>query len=132
MTADATWKVYVQDWIIAYTSDGEDEEGLRECETVLAQRWAGRVEPHDFYIQFAGRRYVIWLRTYQLQGEWRDEAAAVLHQQAFLANSRDSHNGPLDDGLELRLPGLPVVVRSGSPEERRLTEYGQKMLPEPA
>jgi len=123
MSTPVAWRVYVQDWIVVYTSDAVAPEGQEEAQRVFAERWAGRVEEGDFTFQFIPSLHVqIWLRIPVLQGEWRAEPDAEAHAQRIRASEREVR------AQGLRLPGLPEIVESGSAEERALLDYGKKKL----
>jgi hypothetical protein len=127
---DAIWKVYVQDWTIAYSSDARGEDGKAECQRVLEERWNGRVELEDVFIRTVGSHhppYCIWLRLPQLQGEWKSRERAEAQAREITGTLRQYP--PLEGGEGLRLPGLPEIVVSGSAEERVLLDYGKRMLP---
>jgi hypothetical protein len=122
-----TWKVYVQDWVVAYTSDAIGVPGVQECERVFAERWEGRVEKGDSYIQARpADPSLIHLRLHQSQGEWVTEELAMEHARRITATVREWVPGPWL--ADLRLPGLPVIAGAGGPEEQAMLDYGKRKL----
>jgi hypothetical protein len=109
----ALWKVYLPEWVAAYTSVQLEVDGQRECEHVYEQIYAGRVRDEDRRIRNPGQlrpgRRVLELRLPNLQGEFKDRDEA------------DELRGERGDEA--------VVVLAGSPEERELSDYGRRMLP---
>jgi hypothetical protein len=126
--AEATWKVYVQDWALAYASDAAGEAGRAECVQVFAERWDGRVAPGDARIE-AVPCPAVWLRLHRLAGEWKSEELAQQQAEDIMRSERQFPPFTLSAGEFLRLPGFPQIVRHGSPEEQELLGYGTKMLP---
>jgi hypothetical protein len=109
----SNWRVYQREWIVSYTSDLTSEEGQAEAMGVYEERWAGRIAPGDYRFSMVGAGATqILLFVPNLQGEFRTRADA-------------EDLCPRDV--------TPVIVPSGSPEERALLDYGKRMLPrEPA
>jgi len=116
---DATWRVYLAEWLIVYTSDELEVIGQRECEAVFARKYQGRLRDGDWRIRNPGAfrpgRRVLQLRLPNLKGEYKDNADAV----ALASELMDAHpDGPCD------------VVHRGSAGEQALLDYSRKMLPD--
>lgn len=114
---DATWRVYLREWLTVYTSDQLEVPGMAECKAHFAEKYEGRVRPDDMRWRgasgFRPQRYCLQLNLWNLKGEFKDEADAVLR----LAEHA---------GLEEK----PRVVPRGSAEEQALLEYGKRKLPD--
>jgi len=114
----ATWRVYLREWLIVYTSDAAGPEGVDECWDHFAGKYKGRVRDQDRQVAATSSDrpgaypYRLELRLPNLKGEYKDEADAVLLSAEHA-------------GIEEQ----PRVVRRGSPEEQELLGYGRKMLP---
>lgn len=118
---DATWRVYLSEWVTVYTSDASGGlDGGQECFQRFRDKYKGRVRNEDVQVvpavagapRDAYRPYCLQLNLWNLRGEFKDEADAVLMLAAHA-------------GIEER----PRVVQRGSPEEQALLDYGVKMLP---
>lgn len=115
MSADEpTWRVYAPEWLSVYTSDQLEVPGMRECQAVFDLTYAGRVRLTDMRIKGIGlmrpAHYCLQLRLWNLKGEYKDRREVLDHS--------------------IEIPHAHLVQR-GSPEERELTEYGKRMLPQP-
>ena len=81
---DATWRVYLAEWLIVWTSDADGPEGVDECWDYFERKYKGRVREEDRRVVPAiiGRGggatgpYCVQLRLPNLQGEYKDEADA--------------------------------------------------------
>jgi hypothetical protein len=122
MSTEPTWKVYLPEWLIVYTSDAAGGlEGGAECRQHFHGKHRGRVRGEDWRVvpAIAGaererhRPYCLQLRLPNLHGEFKDYSDAVQ-----LASELVDDRG-----------GVAHVVQRGSPEERELLDYGRKMLP---
>jgi hypothetical protein len=102
---DATWRVYLREWVIVYPGS----PGKAECARHFESRYAGRVRDQDWRIVPGAGGYRLELRLPNLKGEYRDRADALEHYT--------------------ELPHA-YLVQAGTPEEKALLGYGRKMLPE--
>ncbi len=122
-TPDATWRVYLAEWLTVYTSDATGGAGADECEGYFAAKYEGRVRDEDWRIEDLNRsplfhvQLQLWLPN--LRGEYKDRRDAEKAADALAAD-------PPYDGAALFIK----VVQRGSPEERELLNYGRKMLPD--
>jgi hypothetical protein len=121
MSTEPTWRAYLPEWLIVYTSDAGGPEGLDECWGCFARKYQGRVRAEDYQVMPAitGRAgsdgpYCLQLRLPNLHGEFKDYSGAVA-----LASE-------LVDGRG----GTAHVVQRGSAEERVLLDYSTRMLPD--
>lgn len=125
-STEPTWRVYLREWLIVWTSDADGPEGVDECWDYFARKYKGRVREEDRRVVDAitGRQgsagpqcLQLWLPN--LKGEFKDRTDADKLADALAAD-------PPYEGA-----GLFVgVIQRGSAEERELLEYGRKMLPD--
>jgi hypothetical protein len=110
-----TFKVYEKQWIIVFASDPRHSgySGQLQCSDTLTTSYAGKVIPDDAKVEPAvserdGDRlpWYLKLRLWALVAEYREEPGQW------------KLSGPAD----------VQVVRAGSPEERKLLDYGRKKL----
>jgi hypothetical protein len=121
MSTEPTWRAYLTEWLIVWTSDASGPEGADECWDYFERKYKGRVREDDRRVVPAiagvapgGHPYCVQLRLPGLRGEYKDYSDAV----ALASELLDGHEG-----------ALCVVVQRGSSEEKALLEYGKKMLP---
>lgn len=106
--AEPTWRVYLAEWLIVYTSDSSGPEGVDECWDHFAGKYKGRVrEDH---------RRVVPAITGRLGAE--GPYCLQLHLPNLQSESRDRIDGCV----------IGVQVQRGSPAEQELLDYGKKML----
>jgi hypothetical protein len=111
MSENATWRVYLPEWLIVYSSNAFTEQGKAECLQHFADRYAGRVREEDWRVVCSvtskpgGWPYLLELRLPNLRGEFKDR------QDVPVYDAEDAY-----------------LVRRGSAEEQALLEYGKKML----
>ena len=111
---DATWRVYLAEWLIVWTSDAFGPEGAGECRAHFGRRYKGRVREEDWRVEPAvpGRvvsgQQCLQLRLPNLQGEFKLRADVPV-------------TGYVEGGH---------LVQRGSAEEKELLAYGKKMLPD--
>lgn len=106
-----TWRVYVYDWVVSYSSDQPAEAGHAECLTVFGERWEGRVADDDVRYEKRGSGWSILLRLPERQGEFTDKLLAVQFATGISCER-----------------GLPHVAEAGSRVERDLLDYGKRKL----
>ncbi len=115
--SDATWRVYLNEWVTFYSSDAFGPDGQAECLQYFRRKYRGRVRDEDWRVvpgagveRAARFPYCVQLYLPNLRGEFKDEADARM--------------------LRLEHIGEAVsVVQRGSPQEQDLLAYGTKMLP---
>jgi hypothetical protein len=117
VSTEPTWRAYLAEWLTVYTSDGLGADGLRECKEHFDRKYAGRVAEIGRIVdpgpaRLEPQRKCLQTRLWNLKGEFKDEADAVLML-----------------GQHAGLEESPRVVQRGSAEEKSLLEYGKKMLP---
>ena len=117
MSEQGTWKVYEKQWIIVFASDYRDilRNGQRQCQDAWEGAWDGKVAREDMNIvplsedddELSRLPWYLKIRLWTLTAEYKDEALAL-----YLAGAN------LDQ----------EAVRAGSPEERKLLDYGRRRL----
>lgn len=122
MSSPVSWQVYVQDWVVVYTSDDYGEPGHDEARRVFGERWEGRVEAGDVLLRQVGGWTQVLLRLHVTQGEWKHREDADAHAGRLRLTPR------IVPSVTARLYGLPQVVGTGTAEERELLDYGKKKL----
>lgn len=115
---DATWRLYVREWVCVYTSTASGTEGQDECRELFEKTYRGRVLDSEWRVVQGSHALFAWLELFlpNLAGEFRDWAAA----------------DELSDELaEVNSPAaLSVfIVQRGTREERELLDYGRRRLP---
>jgi len=118
MSENATWRVYLPEWLTVYTSDASGSlDGGLDCLSWFRRSYSGRVRLEDHRVVPAAaaaemdsyRPYCLQLRLPNLKGEFKDRNQAADLLQA--------------------MGGTDGLVRCGSPQEQALLDYGRKMLP---
>lgn len=122
MSSPVSWQVYVQDWVVVYTSDDYGKPGHDEAARVFKERWEGRVEEGDVLWRQVGGWTQILLRLHVTQGQWKQREDADAHADRLKLTPR------IIPASHARLHGFPQVVGTGTPEERELLDYGKKKL----
>jgi hypothetical protein len=115
---DATWRVYLTEWLIIWTSDASGPEGMAECVEHFERKYRGRVRAGDRRVvpAITGRGggtdgpYCLQLKLPNLRGEYKDREDA--EKKSFLLYAK-----------------YAALVQRGSAEEQALLDYGKKMLP---
>lgn len=107
-TADL-WRVYLQDWVIVYTSDEIGEKGVAEAQKLFSEKYLGRVRSAHVAIYSHGPKYSAVLKLYLplLRGEFK---------------SRDAAQDEAD------VLGGAEVVQRNSAADYKLREYGVKKV----
>jgi hypothetical protein len=123
VAAPPTWRVYVTEWVTAYTSDGTDEAGAAETRAWLEATYAGRVQAEDLELvlitakqddgPFSPAHVSGRVRKPNLRGEWKNREDA------------DEHAARIEAAEDV----IPEVVGAGTQEEQALLDYGKRMLP---
>ncbi len=107
---DATWRVYLREWLTVYTADVTGSDGRDECQRHFWSKYRGRVRGED--VMYVNTQYPqLQLRLPNLKGEFKDEADA---RWSFTVHAGQEE--------------APRVVQCGSPQEQALLEYGVKMM----
>lgn len=113
--SDATWRVYLNEWVTFYSSDAHGPEGEAECRAHFDRKYKGRVREQDWRVTcsvtstLGGWPYLLELRLPNLRGEFKDRMDALALPSGHSPEAR--------------------IVQRGSPQEQALLEYGVKMLP---
>ncbi len=114
--SDATWRVYLPEWVTFYTSDATGPEGQAECQAYFERKYKGRVRDEDWRVvpsihgmELARSPYSVQLCLPNLRGEFKDRMDALALPSGHSPEAR--------------------IVQRGSAEEQALLEYGVKMLP---
>lgn len=117
MSAEPTWRVYLQEWLTVYTAGYMGDPGKRECWEHFDRKYAGRVQLEDRKVvsEAPGWFPALKLRLFNRRGEFKDPAEADREATRIF----DPPAGC-----------TPEVVRRGSAEEQALLDYGKKMLPD--
>jgi hypothetical protein len=112
---DGNYRVYVTEWVNAWTSTQSGEDGHDEAAGHFQQTWEGRLHDGDWrFTAGAGDTTSVCLRVPNLRSEWRGGyKAAVAHAQEI----SEAGEGPA------------AVVLAGSETERDLLNYGKRKLP---
>ena len=115
------WRVYLPEWLIAYSSHAAAQPGWEECLAWFDTHYAGKAYSSDWRITsldglpaaladaegYRGR-WVLQLRLNNLRGEFRDKDDAVK--------------------LAAELGSDAEVVAKFSREDRKLAGYGKRRL----
>lgn len=123
MSTEPTWRVYLTEWLFAYTADALGVAGDDECLSVFRRRYEGRVSDEDWRVVPAIRGRPSEVRSLQLRmpnrrGEFKDYNDAVRLASDLLDQDPAGGNA------------VAVVVQRGSDEEKALLDYGKKKLPD--
>lgn len=104
------WRVYVTEWVVAWTSTAAGEAGEAEADQYFRDTYAGRLHLEDWKLICPGERHLsqVMVRVPNLRSEWKDYAEAV-NQGGREANAE--------------------IVQAGSEGERVLLDYGKRKLP---
>lgn len=107
-----TWQVYVQDWLIVFTSHSESELGHAECMALFVEKYEGRVRGPDMKVvpvfDIGVTKYYLELRLWNPLGEFKTEELA----KDFADTVKESH------------PEFLIVGRN-SREEQVLQDYSK-------
>ncbi len=109
---DRFWRVYKPEWSVVYTSDGDGEDGRKECRRRYDAVYAGRVRLEDCRVvplSLTGPEWWPWMMELHLpvmKGEYSNRPLALGHAHKI-------------DG---------VVVLEGSRADRKLLNYSWQML----
>jgi hypothetical protein len=110
-----TWKVYVKDWLIVFTSPTDSELGMAECSVVFDDKFDGRVKESDSRItpmfDTGLTKYYLELRLWNPVGEFKTEELA----KDFAVSVYTAH------------PEFLIVGRN-SRDEQVLQDYGKVKL----
>jgi hypothetical protein len=110
----AVYRVYLDEWIIVYTSQARGDDGVQECEDAFAERWKGRVQDGHHRIIPASSRN---------PGQWESQVQLRLpNRRGEYAARENAEKLARDLG-----PGARIVER-WSPEEDALLSYGKRRL----
>lgn len=111
MNTEPTWRVYLAEWLVVHSCEGDSPE----CWDHFAEKYAGRVRDEDRRVRVTDTGQRLELRLPNLKGEFKDKAEADrLATELF-----ESPSGC-----------VPEVVPRGSEQEKALLDYGKKMLPD--
>jgi hypothetical protein len=108
-----TFRVYRQEWLPAYVADAQGDDGVRECQEYFREKYEGRVHPADSKVMppdINPDRRVLYLRLHNLKGEFLQLDLAEIHRD--------------------KLSYGATIVSTGSVQERELTNYGLRKLPQ--
>lgn len=107
-----TWKVYVKDWLIVYTSDSDSELGMAECSVEFDEKYEGRVSEGDTrttpMFDTGITKYYLELCLWNPLGEFKTEELA----KDFACTVEKSH------------PEF-LIVGNNSRGEQVLQDYGK-------
>jgi hypothetical protein len=111
MGNEGFWRVYREEWTVAYVSDADGEEGALECREKFRSSYEGRVRPD-------GWRVVAWNEKNPGGWPWMLEIR--------LPVMKGEHVREQDADCHARETGA-VVAREGSPEEREILRHQDEL-----
>lgn len=113
MAEDRFWRVYRLEWVVAYSSDSDGEEGRRECVKRFGDFFAGRVLDREWKVEAWNLQapdswpWMLQLLLPVLKGEHVNRPAALLHAREIGGQ----------------------VALEGSREDMKIRACGEHMLP---
>jgi hypothetical protein len=108
------WRVYKQEWAVAYVSDTDGKDGMEECQQWFGEYYKGKVRPEEWRVE-------PWSLTFPPEWPWM--------LTLFLPIMRGEHVGrPAALEQAHKIEGL--VVLEGSKADKKLLNYGRRMLRE--
>jgi hypothetical protein len=106
------WRVYKQEWAVAYVSDTDGQVGMEQCQERYGKVYKGKVRPEEWRVE-------PWSLLFPLRWPWM----LVL----FLPIMRGEHvSRPAALEHAHKIDG--VVVLEGSKADKKLLNYGKRML----
>ncbi len=108
------WRVYKQEWCVVYISDTEGHDGMVECQQRYGTSYRGRVRPDEW-------RLGPWSLMAPELWPWGLELFLPVMKGEYV-----SRPSALDRAHKIE----GVVVLEGSKADRRLLNYGRRMLRE--
>lgn len=114
MEPQQVWRVYLPEWLTAYTTGARGSAGESEAHSFFRVMYQGKIRQDEFRVEPVSEEspdqweYRLALKLPNRRGEFRDRVDA--------------------DRLAAELGPAAVVVARFSPEEKQLLSYGTRLL----
>lgn len=106
------WRVYCDEWTVVYVSDGDGEDGRRECMQKFMDGYQGRVRSGEWRIvswsEVPGWPWMLEVHQPVMKGEWCSRDDAAVH-----AREVDGTVVPEDSAAERELLRRGTEMTSG-------------------
>jgi hypothetical protein len=113
------WRVYVREWVVAYISDTDGRDGMKECIQRFSEVYEGKVRPEEWRVE-------PWSLKFPPGWPWMLMLLLPVMKAEYVSR-------PLALDCARKIDGrmwLVTVVLEGSKADKKLLNYGKRMLRE--